>query len=140
MITLQCPTRMPAVNTVKYSRRLSRIQRKLDNLSDDEFWDDDSMVKDLRAQVEKGQQRMLIERYVRPPHHPLFPTIMVHSTAPSLVSRTLVVLKAPHTEIELILRLKPYVKFPISLKGSQVSVLRLSTSCQVPTQLKGSRG
>ena len=42
----------------KYSRRLSRIQKKLDNLSDDEFWDDDNIVEDLRAQVEKGQQRM----------------------------------------------------------------------------------
>ena len=42
----------------KYSRRLHRIQRKLDNLSDDEFWDDDNIVDDLRVQVEKGQQRM----------------------------------------------------------------------------------
>ena len=42
----------------KYSRRLQRIQRKLDNLSDDEFWDDDNIVDDLRAQMEKGQQRM----------------------------------------------------------------------------------
>ena len=42
----------------KYSRRIARIQRKLENLSDDEFWDDDSVVEDLRAQVEKGQQRM----------------------------------------------------------------------------------
>ena len=42
----------------KYSRRLLRIQRKLDNLSDDEFWDDDNVVDDLRAQMEKGQQRM----------------------------------------------------------------------------------
>ena len=42
----------------KYSRRLARIQRKLENLSDDEFWDNDNMVDDLRAQVEKGQQRM----------------------------------------------------------------------------------
>ena len=42
----------------KYSRRLLRIQRKLDNLSDDEFWDDDNIVDELRAQMEKGQQRM----------------------------------------------------------------------------------
>ena len=42
----------------KYSRRISRIRRKLDNLSDDEFWDNDNVVEDLRAQVEKGQQRM----------------------------------------------------------------------------------
>ena len=42
----------------KYSRRLQRIQRKLDNLSDDEFWDDDNIVDALRAQMEKGQQRM----------------------------------------------------------------------------------
>ena len=41
-----------------YSRRLLRIQRKLDNLSDDEFWDDDNIVDELRSQMEKGQQRM----------------------------------------------------------------------------------
>ena len=42
----------------KYSRRLHPIQRKLDNLSDDECWDDDNVVDDLRVQMEKGQQRM----------------------------------------------------------------------------------
>ena len=42
----------------KYSRRLLRIQRKIDNLSDDEFWDDDNLVDELRLQMEKGQQRM----------------------------------------------------------------------------------
>ena len=33
----------------KYSRRLSRIQRKLDDLSDDEFWDNDNVVENLRV-------------------------------------------------------------------------------------------
>ena len=42
----------------KYSRRLLRIQRKIDNLSDDEFWDNDNLVDELRLQMEKGQQRM----------------------------------------------------------------------------------
>ena len=42
----------------KYSKRLSRIQRKLDNLSDDEFWDDDNVVEALRVQVEQSRQRM----------------------------------------------------------------------------------
>ena len=40
----------------KYSRRLSRIQRKLDNLSDDELWDDGNVVEDLRVQVEQSKQ------------------------------------------------------------------------------------
>ena len=42
----------------KYSRRLLRIQRKIDNLSDDEFWEDGGELEALRAQVVQGQQRM----------------------------------------------------------------------------------
>ena len=42
----------------KFSRRIRRIQKKLENLSDDEFWEDGGAIEDLRAQVVKGQQRM----------------------------------------------------------------------------------
>ena len=66
----------------KYSRRLHRIQRKLDNLSDDEFWDDDNIVDDLRVQVEKGQQRM------KGVFSPSLTLIMVRiCSAPTLVSK-----------------------------------------------------
>ena len=42
----------------KFSRRMRRIEKKLENLSDDEFWEDGNTIDDLRAQVAKGQQRM----------------------------------------------------------------------------------
>ena len=42
----------------KFSRRMRRIEKKLETLSDDEFWEDGGTIEDLRAQVAKGQQRM----------------------------------------------------------------------------------
>ena len=42
----------------KFSRRMRRIEKKLETLSDDEFWEDGNTIDDLRAQVAKGQQCM----------------------------------------------------------------------------------
>ena len=42
----------------KFSRRIRRIEKKLENLSDDEFWEDGGELEALRAQVVQGQQRM----------------------------------------------------------------------------------
>ena len=42
----------------KFSRRINRIQKKLENLSDDEFWEDGTELDALRTQVDQGQQRM----------------------------------------------------------------------------------
>ena len=42
----------------KFSRRTRRIHKKLENLSDDEFWEDGGELEDLHAQVAQGQQRM----------------------------------------------------------------------------------
>ena len=42
----------------KFSRRIRRIQKKLENLSDDEFWEDGGELEALHAQVVQGQQCM----------------------------------------------------------------------------------
>ena len=42
----------------KFSRRIKLIQKELENLSDDEFWEDTDSFSDLRTQIAQGQQRM----------------------------------------------------------------------------------
>ena len=42
----------------KFSIRIKRIQKRLENLSDDEFWEDADSFGALRTQIAQGQQRM----------------------------------------------------------------------------------